>query len=161
MRYAHIDKNDIINGEGVCVSLWMQGCPHRCPGCHNPETWDFNSGKEIDFKDLLNSIIHSLETNNINRNLSILGGEPLCKENAEYIARIVDAVKQIYPNKKIFIWTGYELRELINANSIAIREILSNTDVLITGRYIESQRDVSLKWRGSTNQQILYKDIDF
>lgn len=161
MNYASINKNDMVNGEGVCVSFWTQGCPHRCPGCHNPETWDFNAGIETDFTFIIDEIIEAMQEQDIKRNLSILGGEPLCEENEMMVSFIVDRIKEQFKDRKIFIWTGYELEELQLKNSIFVNKILDNIDVLVTGRYIEAQRDISLKWRGSANQKILYKGIDF
>ena len=84
MRYADIIENDIVNGEGICLSYWTQGCPHKCDGCHNPETWNFNGGKEDSKENILNKILTLLNKNNIHRNLSILGGEPLCDENINF-----------------------------------------------------------------------------
>ena len=78
MRYAQIRDMDIVNGEGIAVSLFVQGCPNHCPGCHNPETWDFNGGKEFTY-DILNEIVDALTANGVKRSLSILGGEPLCE----------------------------------------------------------------------------------
>lgn len=163
MKIAGLNKNDYINGEGVCVSLWVQGCPHHCKGCHNPETWNFNGGVETDSKELINEILSSLTKNNIQRNFSILGGEPLCKENILNITSIVDKVKEKYPHIKIFIWTGYELEELykLYGERALKTTLLKNINALITGRYIESKRDITLKWRGSNNQKILYKEIDY
>ena len=86
MKYAGIINNDVVNGKGVCVSFWSQGCPHRCPGCHNPQTWEFDKGIEGDDDEVVDHIIEMLRKNGVKRNLSILGGEPLC--NANYILHI-------------------------------------------------------------------------
>ena len=158
VKYATIDKNDMVNGEGVSVSLWMQGCPHRCKGCHNPELWNFNGGQEKPIMTIIEEIASALVENGIQRNLSILGGEPLCPENFEYTLYIIDWIKATFPNIKIFVWTGYELKELKQLYNI---DKIKNIDVLITGRYIQELRDVTLQWRGSSNQQILYKGIHF
>lgn len=155
VRLSTINKNDFINGEGVSVSLWMQGCPHRCPGCHNPELWNYNGGIEKPIDEVLKEIYAAISANNIQRNFSVLGGEPLCPENIEDVIQIIKNVKASFPNIKVFIWTGYNLDELKN------KEIFEYTDVLITGRYIQALRDITLKWRGSSNQKILYKGIDY
>lgn len=155
VRLSTINKNDFINGEGVSVSLWMQGCPHRCPGCHNPELWNYNGGVEKTMDEVLKEIYTAIFANNIQRNFSVLGGEPLCPENIEDVIQIIKNVKASFPNIKVFIWTGYNLDELKN------KEIFEYTDVLITGRYIQALRDITLKWRGSSNQKILYKGIDY
>ena len=114
MKYAAIKENDIVDGEGICVSFWTQGCPFRCKGCHNPETWSFDGGIEEDENTLLNKILYLIDKNNVQRNLSILGGEPLCKQNREFVAKLVIATKRRFPNIKIFLWTGYEIEFLKN-----------------------------------------------
>lgn len=154
MRYAGLIKNDIVNGEGVCVSFWTQGCPFKCKGCHNPQTWDFDGGKDLP-NDIKGQIVKAISDNNITRNFSILGGEPLCEQNIELVKEILLAVKTAYPHIKVFLWTGYELEDIKDTL------ILEKVDVLITGPYIEEQRDITLPLRGSYNQKILRKEIDF
>ena len=158
MKYAGIIENDVVNGEGVCLSYWTQGCPHKCDGCHNPETWNFNGGKEDSKEKILNKILTLLNKNNIHRNLSILGGEPLCDENIDFTMEILKQVKQRYPNIKTFVWTGYTYEELCKLYKDII---FDNIDVLIDGKYDKNQRDITLKLRGSKNQRILQKNIDF
>jgi anaerobic ribonucleoside-triphosphate reductase activating protein len=150
-------ENDIVDGEGVCVSFWTQGCPHRCKGCHNPETWSFEDGIEENDFDLLLKIINLINKNNVNRNLSILGGEPLCSQNKDFVLRLVKTAKAHFPNIKIFLWTGYLIEELQEKNS----EILEYVDVLIDGPFILEKRDLSLYLRGSSNQRVLYKNKDY
>lgn len=158
MRYAGIIENDVINGEGICLSYWTQGCPHKCEGCHNPETWNFNCGKEDSKENILNKILTLLNKNNIHRNLSILGGEPLCDENIDFTMEILKQVKQKYPSIKTFVWTGYTYEELCKLYKDII---FDNIDVLIDGKYDKNQRDITLKLRGSKNQRVLRKNIDF
>ena len=153
VRYAGLDKNDILNGEGFCVSFWTQGCPHRCKGCHNPETWDFNNGIEIEYSQLINDIIQSISANGIIRNFSILGGEPFCKENLELVNRIIKDVRKKYPKIKIYCWTGYTYEDLIKDNEA--KQILNQIDVLIDGLFILEQRDITLKLKGSLNQRVI------
>ena len=159
-RYAKLMKNDVVDGEGICVSFWTQGCPHKCKGCHNPETWDFNDGKILP-KNIKNQIIKAINANGIIRNFSILGGEPLCSENLKIVKDIVAGVRKTFPQIKIFLWTGYTLKQLKEQKNTYINDILSNIDVLIDGPFIESKKDLTLKLRGSTNQRILYRNIDF
>ena len=159
-RYAGLIKNDFANGTGTCVSFWTQGCPHRCPGCQNPETWNFNGGKEVP-TDIRGQIIKAICANNITRNFSVLGGEPLCKENLEEVDKIITSVRAAFPQIKIFVWTGYLLEDLKKKNNDKIDHILSQIDVLIDGPYIDTERDITLELRGSKNQRVLYQGLDF
>lgn len=154
MHYSGIMPNDFINGEDVCVSFWTQGCPHRCPGCHNPETWDYGGGYEDSVDNIITKIDGMLNANGLRRNLSILGGEPLCESNIWDVEKIIIYFKNKYPDIKIFLWTGYVYE---NCNMHQNR-VLSLCDAFVEGRYIESKRDISLKWRGSSNQRIFIND---
>lgn len=158
-RYAGIIKNDVVNGEGVCVSFWTQGCPFHCEGCHNPQTWDFKGGFPLP-ANYKKEILTALVANSIQRNFSILGGEPLCPENRELVNEIVSFVRDTFPHIKIFIWTGYEYSDLLNNRDTVISSILEKTNVLITGPFIREKRDLTLKWRGSSNQEIHYLNFD-
>lgn len=155
MRYAGIIKNDVLAAPGISVSFFTQGCPHHCKGCHNPETWDFDKGREFT-SDTLSSLIADLTANGVERNLAIMGGEPLCQENLFLVDLIIHSVKEQLPKTKIYIWTGYEYEDLKNEPNKTLQDILSNTDVLIDGPFIEEQRDITLFMRGSKNQRILY-----
>ena len=103
MRYAAINGNDLINGEGVCVSFWTQGCPHRCPGCHNSELWPFDGGKWKKASQVFKEIKEKMTANGIERNFSILGGEPLCDENIPTTVAIAAYVRAHFPKTKIFL----------------------------------------------------------
>jgi len=151
-RIAGIIKNDVVNGTGVCVSLFTQGCPHHCLGCFSPKTWDFSGGKET--TELKGQIVSAISANGIIRNFSILGGEPLCLENKKMVREVIEAVRIAYPNIKIFLWTGYTLLELRREKDEDIEYILNNINYLIDGRYIESERDLTLWLRGSRNQNV-------
>lgn len=157
MQYAGLMKNDIVDGEGVCVSFWTQGCPHKCKNCHNPETWDFNGGYEVP-EDIRGEIVKAISANGITRNFSILGGEPLCEQNLDLVNSIVTAVRIAYPNIKIFIWSGYTFEELINKQDERIICILKQANYLIDGRYEDTLRDITLPLRGSSNQKIIKLD---
>lgn len=158
MRVAGLTKNDTTNGEGICVSLWVQGCPHHCKGCHNPESWDFNGGEYKNNDILLEEIYDAISANGIQRNFSILGGEPLAPQNINDTYYILWEVKQRYPSIKTFVWTGYTLEQL---KEIYKDTLLENIDILIDGPFIKAERDITLKFRGSKNQRILYKGVDY
>lgn len=160
MRYAGLIKNDFADGQGVCVSLYMQGCPLHCPGCHNPQTWNPQGGIEVDINKLVREIRDAISANGIERNFSILGGEPLAPYNLENTATIIENVRHKFPQIKIFLWTGYTY-ESLDLNNQYISSILSNINYLIDGQYIESQRDITLPLRGSLNQRILEKGKNF
>lgn len=154
MRYSGLIKNDITAAPGLCVSFFTQGCPHHCPGCHNPETWDFNRGKEFT-NDTLKEILEALTAQNIHRDLCIMGGEPLCQENAFLTRLIIQEVRKHVPKTKIYIWSGYTYEELKANQNPHIADSLRLADVLIDGPYIEAERDITLDMRGSRNQRII------
>lgn len=153
MRYAGIIKNDISGAPGVCLSFFTQGCPFHCIGCHNPETWDFNGGKEFT-EETINDIKQLLKANGINRNLCIMGGEPLCEENIPVVETLIKEVKKEFPDIKIYIWTGYLYEDLENNDNL--KYILSNIHCIIDGRFVVEKRDITLPMRGSSNQRIIY-----
>lgn len=157
MKYAGLMENDFSDGQGICVSLWTQGCPHHCPGCHNPETWDFDGGYEVP-DDIRGEIVKAISANGITRNFSILGGEPLCQQNLDFVLNIVTSIRIAYPNIKIYIWTGYTFDELLQSNDERIIKILKQINFLIDGKYEESLRDITLPLRGSSNQNIIEID---
>lgn len=153
MRYAGIIKNDTSSGPGVCVSFFTQGCPFRCIGCQNPETWYFDGGKEFT-DEVLDEVINSINANGILRPLCIMGGEPLCDENLQLVETLIYTVKEVYPDLDIYLWTGYEYDDLVNDDSV--QYILENITCIIDGRFIIEKRDVTLPMRGSSNQTINY-----
>ena len=160
-KIADIKYNDVVDcEEGFCVSFWVQGCPWHCKGCHNPQTWDFMGGKELP-PDFLKIIDNAIAANGIQRNFSVLGGEPLCLENKSLVNEIVAHVRNTFPNIKIYIWTGDTIEHLKKLNDSEINYILNNIDVLIDGPFIQEKRDITLKLRGSSNQRILCKGKDF
>jgi anaerobic ribonucleoside-triphosphate reductase activating protein len=153
MKYNRIKKNDIANGPGIGVSVYLQGCPHHCNGCFNQETWDFNGGQEFTY-DTMKEITSSLQASGIKRHLSILGGEPLCPENLFLTDLIIKTVKEEYPDTKIYLWTGYIYENLDKENTY-IKDILDKIDILIDGPFIEAEKDLSLTMRGSRNQRVI------
>ena len=157
MRYASLITTECYNGPGWGVTFALQGCPHHCHGCFNPETWDFSGGKEFT-PETLNAIAQCLCLEYITR-LSIQGGEPLAPENIFLTCLVCDHIRSKFPDIKIYLWTGYTMEELKERISDPkIERILDGTyvDVLIDGRFIEDQKDTTLFMRGSKNQKIHY-----
>ena len=154
MRYAGIIKNDVAAGKGVCVTFFVQGCDTHCPGCHNQGTWDFDGGYEFT-QDTINSIINALNANGVQRNLCIMGGEPLHERNQFLVQLLIQEVKKVYPDIKIYLWTGYLYENLIEKHEKILQNILQEIDVLIDGPFIQEQRDITLAMRGSKNQRII------
>ena len=151
MRYADIKPNDSVNGEGVCVSLFVQGCSNFCEGCFNKETWDFNGGNPFGGREL-QYIKRSLTANNIKRNFSVLGGEPLHPNNIKEVITVINEIKTFDNSIKIYVWTGYLYEDLLKKYG---EKIFKNIDVLIDGRFEMKEKDVTLKLRGSSNQRII------
>lgn len=154
MRYSGLIRNDLAAAPGISVSFFTQGCPHRCNGCHNPETWDFEGGKEFT-QNTLREIVEALSANGIERSFCIMGGEPLCEQNTLLVLMTLQYVKHRLPDTKVYIWTGYYYDELLKKNDPKVQLILDMADYLIDGPYIESMRDLSLQMRGSSNQSII------
>ena len=154
MKYAGMILNDTAAAPGVCLSVFTQGCPHHCKNCFNPETWDFDGGKEFT-GEVMNKIISNLNKNGIQRPLCILGGEPLCKQNRPLTDFIINSVKAASPETKIYIWTGYILEDLLLNNDEILNDILNKADYLIDGPFEEDKKDVTLQMRGSANQRII------
>lgn len=156
MKYQGFMPNDFVNGEGISVSLWVSGCHFKCPGCHNKEAWDFESGYEIP-SNLYDRLDAAITANGIQRNFSVLGGEPLAAQNRQFVNKILTHIRNKFPSIKIYLWTGYTKEELELLDNKDINAVLNNVDVLIEGRYKQEERDITLPLRGSRNQRILYK----
>ena len=151
MKYSKIRKMDISNGEGVRVSLFVQGCSFHCKNCFNPETWDFNKGKEFTTAEIQKII--ELANKDYIAGLSVLGGEPLHNNNVNEVFHIVTTFKEKFPNKNIWLWTGFKFEDAIKDSKR--KSILCNIDVLIDGQFEEDKKDLTLKWRGSSNQRVI------
>lgn len=151
MNYIKITKNDIANGIGIGCVLWVSGCDIHCKNCHNQSTWDFNTGQPFT-EDTVQEILLTLTKPYISR-LTISGGHPLDPHNAPEVLKIVKRVKMVFPNKDIWIYSGYEWENIIKDETL--REIMKYTDILVDGPYIDELRDVSLAFRGSSNQRII------
>lgn len=164
MNYLQIDKSSISNGPGVRVVLWVSGCTLHCKGCQNPESWDFKAGKIFD-DNAMDELMDALERPYI-KGITFSGGNPLELRHLPYIYGIIANIKQRYPNKDIWLYTGYELdiNDFILPATRFNNEprlgkylpmILQCCDVIVDGPYIEEQRDITLKFRGSKNQRLI------
>lgn len=151
MNYIKITKNDIANGIGIGCVLWVSGCDIHCKNCHNQSTWDFNAGQPFT-EDTMQEILLTLTKPYISR-FTLSGGHPLDTHNAPKVLEIVKRVKMVFPNKDIWIYTGYVWEDIIKDD--ILKEILKRTDVLVDGAYIDELRDISLPWAGSKNQRVI------
>jgi len=151
MNYGEIKKTDIANGPGVRVSLFVSGCRHHCKGCFNPETWDFAYGKRFDGA-VEEEILSALAPDYIT-GLTLLGGDPLEAENVAALIPFIKRVRKRYPQKSIWCFTG-DLYENLLKRADA-RELLSLTDVLVDGPFVESRKNIMLRFRGSENQRLI------
>ena len=150
MRYASIRRLDISNGEGLGVTLFTQGCPFHCKNCFNPETHDFDGGKEytIDTKNAILSLINRAQI----KRFSILGGEPLIERNKKDMIDLCSSIKEIRPDIKIWVYTGNIFE---NVKDDWYELLYNYVDVLVDGPYVDSKRDLRLKFRGSSNQRVI------
>ena len=157
MNYCEIKNCDIANGEGIRVSLFVSGCTHRCKGCFNEETWDFNAG--VKFTEETEEEILALLGKPYINGLTLLGGEPFEPQNQRRLVPFLKRVRAKLPEKNIWCYTGYTYEtDLLNesrARCECTDEMLSMIDVLVDGEYIEAEKDISLAFRGSKNQRII------
>lgn len=158
MYYGKIRENDIANGDGVRVTLFVSGCRNHCKNCFQPETWDFRYGEEYT-EDTETHILDSLSRPYI-KGLTLLGGEPFEPENQRCLVRLLRRVRQELPQKDVWCYTGYTLEQFgmdgERCRCEVTDEMLSLIDVLVDGRYEDDLRDITLRFRGSSNQRILY-----
>lgn len=161
MNYLGIDKSSISNGPGVRVVLWVAGCSIHCKGCQNPESWDFCAGKLFD-ETAKQELLEALNKPYI-RGISFSGGHPLEYENIPDVYNLIKEIKTRFPEKDIWLYTGYTLSindfdntvDICWDNSLLRNYILTKCDVVVDGPYIEEQRDITLKFRGSKNQRLI------
>lgn len=165
MRYAKIEEYEVSNGHLGGQSLYVQGCRFRCPNCFNPETWDFNGGKEWT-PEVEDKFIELASRPYIKR-ISLLGGECLADENLDGVLNLVDRFRLSFPEKTIWIYSGYTWEQImypvitddLNPKRDEIiqkrKEIVSQCDILVDGRFVNELKDISLKWRGSSNQRVI------
>ena len=148
MKYNKIRKMDISNGPGVRVSIFFQGCAFHCKNCFNPETWDFDGGKE--FTDETIEHILDLCDNDYIVGLSMLGGEPMHPTNLPGTTKLAKAFKERFPNKSLWSWSGFTYEDYVSK-----QEVINYLDVLVDGQYKDELRDPRLKYAGSTNQRAI------
>lgn len=164
MRYASIRELDISNGKQVGVSLFVQGCEFHCEECFNTETWDFDGGEE--WNDNVKESFLKLADRPFIRRISILGGEPLHPNNMGEVYKLCQEIKKRFPNKTIWLYTGYNIEQFwdkegivrtdeLNTERLLRQSILQYIDVLVDGQYVHSQRDITLPFRGSSNQRLI------
>lgn len=151
MNMAGFYDESISNGLGWRAVLFVSGCPHNCPGCHNKIAQDYNYGKKFNKEDIINKIMD----NSILKGITISGGEPLCMENIEEVLDFIKSVKQKRPNFNVWCYTGYTLEQLKQRNDDITNKCLNEIDILVDGRFLESKKDPNLKFRGSSNQRII------
>lgn len=154
MNYCNLRKIDTANGPGVRCSLFVSGCEHRCKGCFSQETWDFGFGKPFT-DDVLSELLEACAPEYIS-GLSVLGGDPMHPRNRADVMRVVESFRERFgKTKTVWIWTGYTYEALKSENDAVVDSILKISDVLVDGPFVESLKDVSLKFRGSSNQRVI------
>lgn len=151
MNYHNIKHDDMMNGEGLRVTLFVSGCNHKCKNCHNPETHNPKSGIEFTYDDL-DEILYYLSFDYID-GLTLSGGDPLYKSNIKTINMIIDTVKDKLPNKTIWLYTGYKFEQILKNNNM--KDLISKVDILVDGKYMEEKCDANYPWAGSTNQRVI------
>ena len=147
MNYHNITKDDMLNGDGLRVVLWVAGCSHHCKGCQNPITWDPNDGLPFD-ENAKKEIFNELDKDYIS-GITFSGGDPLMPCNRQVVGNLIEEINKKYPNKTIWLYTGYTFDEIKDL------PFIKYIDVLVDGEYVESLRDVNLLWKGSSNQKVI------
>lgn len=147
MKYHNITKDDMLNGDGLRTVLWVSGCNHHCPGCQNPMTWDHNDG--LVFDDAAKKEIFEQLDQDYIAGVTLSGGEPLHPANYEEIKQLIDEIKEHYPNKTVWLYTGDVWENIMND------PIVQKIDVLVDGEFILAQNDNNLMWKGSSNQRVI------
>jgi len=151
MKMAGFYDESISNGLGWRAVLFVSGCPHHCPGCHNQKAQDYNYGQEFHKQEIIERICD----NSILKGITISGGEPLCEQNISEVVDFIKEVKQVRPNFNVWCYTGYTIEQLEKRTDEVTKEALKNIDVLVDGRFVEEKKNPTLKFRGSENQRIL------
>ena len=147
MRYHNITKDDMLNGDGLRVVLWVAGCSHCCKECHNPITWDPDGGLLFD-EAAKQEIFAELEKDYVS-GITLSGGDPLHMANRKEIGKLVNEISKKYPEKTIWLYTGYDWNKISNL------DFISKVNVVVDGRFVQAQKDVTLPWRGSANQDVI------
>lgn len=153
MNYHKIEKTSIANGEGVRVVLWVSGCSLHCKGCHNPETWSYNSGKLFD--DIAKNELFEALSKSYIQGITFSGGHPLEQNNRATLYCLIQEIRKKFPDKDIWLYTGYIWEDIFKKDVREIQRMLCFIDVLVDGPYIEELKDITLRWRGSSNQRVI------
>lgn len=156
MRYHDITKDDMKNGDGLRVVLWLAGCEHHCPGCQNPITWDPDDGLEFD-DTAKKEIFDQLDKDYIS-GITFSGGDPLHPANINGVLELIEEIKQKYPDKTIWLYTGYTWEQLFDSNNKPYSkrgEVVQNIDVIVDGMFVQNLLDVNYPWAGSRNQRVI------
>lgn len=152
MNYCGYIPESINEGKGLRAVIFVSGCIHQCEGCHSVNTWDFNAGKPFDeIKQM--EIINDIRNNPILEGITLCGGDPFC--NAKDCNDFITLFRSYFPKKTVWVYTGFTYEEIISGNSLDMINLLKNTDVLIDGRFILEQKDLTLRFRGSKNQRVI------
>jgi len=149
MKIQNITTFDMNNGDGLRTVLWVSGCTHCCKECQNPCTWDINDGVPFD-EDAKKELFDDLSDDSI-QGITFSGGDPLHPNNKDEVGKIIKEIKSKYPNKDIWLYTGFEFKEVLNMNL----SYLSDIDVIVDGPFQVMNKDLTLKWRGSSNQNVI------
>lgn len=147
MRYHNITKDDMLNGDGLRVVLWVSGCEHKCLGCQNPVTWDINDGLEFD--DAAKEEIFAELSKDYITGVTLSGGDPLHTRNRADVGKLIEEIAEKFPDKTIWVYTGYEWQDVKDL------PFMNKVDVLVDGRFVQTLLDVRLPWRGSSNQKVI------
>ena len=147
MRYHNITKDDMLNGDGLRVVLWVSGCTHKCPGCHNPVTWDIEGGLPFD-QEAKQELFDELDKDYVS-GITFSGGDPLHPQNREEVGELIEEIKRRYPQKTIWLYTGFSWEEIEGLPFIRY------IDVLVDGRFEQNAADSQLHWKGSMNQRVI------
>lgn len=147
LHYQGVEPDSILNGDGIRVVLWLSGCSHHCEGCHNPETWDPNSGSD-DIETAFKLVCEELDHDWVS-GLTLSGGDPLYPASVPEVTDFVKRIRERYPNKTIWMYTGFKYENVKDL------EVLNYIDVLVDGKFVKALADVNYKWAGSTNQRVI------
>lgn len=153
MNYSGIKYSDMINGPGIRVSLFVSGCSHACPGCFNRETWNPKYGNVFTEKQEEEILAYFRKYPLLLRGLSLLGGDPTYQANLQPLKKFIEKFKAEFPKKDIWLWSGYTWEEILKKEELL--SLIRDCDVVVEGRFEESQKDLSLLWRGSRNQRVI------
>ena len=147
MNYHNITKDDMLNGDGLRVVLWVAGCEHHCPNCQNPITWNPKDGLKFSRAEEI-EIFNELEKNHV-AGITFSGGDPLHPKNRHTVRKLAAKIKKAFPNKTIWLYTGYRYEQ------ISWMSVMKYVDVLVDGRFVEALKDTTLHWKGSSNQRVI------